>query len=301
MKKSIVYILITGLLCACSFSKGVKKDLVTGLYYNYNGFKIENVIACNIYHEVLTSNNLPERSVLLLVFKNIHGYVVENGLVSMGCSLEVSDIEGNILLSYDDFYKNSENVTEEKAKDIQVRVTLANPIVANKTYLVKASLFDKKNDKNRVNVEMNVNVTPYAVKVNHSEKVLSFDRIWFGSQVNELAENKVKYGDEVAIMPKLIKGFKVENNCIYPAYEVTAINKDGHIIHKYSEKVSDGFKLDDVILQEYEPENVIEGLPIIINYENEFKAGESYTINARIYDLKNSESEIKLNMDIEVI
>ena len=294
MKKYILFfVFIAGLVCGCSFNKGVKKNLATGLYYSHNGFKGNNVVAYNGYNERLQDNKLPENSILMLYFDNIENFTVVDGKVSIGCELTVTDPDGNTMLHYDDLYKDLKAVSLEDAKYSHVRVTLAKPIVAGKTYTVKSKLFDKKNEKNYVNVDMEVEVTPSEVDIKHESKVLTFEKFWFGTKDGELPENKVRINNKAAIVLKGVSGFTLTGDTAFPGCSVAVIDSNGVEVMQSDDIFASA--VDGVTAKQ------AEDLSIEVTYATPIHAKEKYHVHAKVFDKKNPDAGIVIDMDVDVV
>lgn len=292
-KQLALLALAAALLWSCNFSKGVKKDLITGLYYSYNGFTVGEVSAYNGYDERLTSNSLPEMSVLKIYFNEIGNFTLVDSLVNYGCELTVTDTAGKVMMQYDDIFEKTGKVSASDARYSQIWVILANPIKAGNTYLVKANLFDKNKPENHINVEMNVRVTPREVDIQHTENELTFNNIWFGTKAGELPQNKVRLNDEAAFVVKGVKGFKVKKDKVYVGCSVEVNDKDGNTVLRNDDifaNNTDGFTEKDA-----------ENITIRLRFANPIKAKEEYHVSARIFDKKNTDAEITIDMDVNVV
>jgi len=158
IKKLTTLILLTVLLSGCNFSKGVKADLTTGLKYSYNGFGIDEAkVFCN--GSPAKSRNYPEGSILKIELHGIRNYEVENGKISPGCSIVVTDEEQNIVLQSDDLFKGVE-VSKEQFAVPNITVTFGNSFSAGKKYTLNAHFYDKKKPENVIDIEQTFDVTP---------------------------------------------------------------------------------------------------------------------------------------------
>lgn len=291
--RKLLYFILIATLCSCSFSKGVKKDLATGLFYNYNGFRLDKITAYNGYGEQLTSNVLPEFSNLVLIFNNVENYEVVEGVVSFGCELTVTDEDGKVCLEYDDLFKNMKGIAPREAKNPRIIVTFANPMVAGKTYLVKGKFYDKHKPENHINVEMKVEVTPAKIEFEKQEKVLSFEKLLFGTPSGEFPENKVKLGTKATILVKGIKGYTLENDRAFVGCSVVVTDKQGNRV----------LESEDIFADNVEGSTSVqaEAVSIDITYGNPIKANQQYHVHARIFDKKNPDAEIVLDMNVDVV
>lgn len=294
MKRHSFIIFIAVLFCmSCSFSKGVKKDLKTGLSYSYNGLKLGKFEVLDSYQIPLSSNKLPEGSVLYFIINDIGNYTITDGKVNIGCSLKVVDVDGNILFNVDDLYKDKENMDAVEARNLIVSVRLSNPITAGKEYNVQMHLYDKKNEKNTINAEIKIDLIPSLVKIDHTEKGLSFDDIWFAEKKGELPENKIKLGSTGAIFLKGLKGFTEESGKVSPGCRLLVTDKHGNSMLKYDDLFKDQNNLS--------PDVILDGFYSSIKFDQPIIAGASYDVDMYVFDKKDSEKNIQINMTIEVI
>lgn len=294
MRNTIAILVLTTMFClSCNFSKGVKKDLKTGLSYSYNGFKVENVVALDSYQKALSSNKLPEGSVLYLLMSNVENYTTVDGKAYLGCSLKVTDVEGNVVFSNDDLYKGTEGIDIAQAHNPIVSVRLANPIVAGKTYTVEAHFYDKKKPENVIDTKIDIELIPSLVNIQHKENGLSFEDIWFSEEKGKLPENKVKIGSTAAIFLKGLKGFTEEEGKVYPGCRLIVTDKDGNTMLKY----------DDLFANQdgASPDVVYESFYTTVTYDNPITADKTYNVDMYVFDKKNTNNSIQINMAVEVI
>mgnify|MGYP003623429965 FL=1 len=107
MKKLATFVLLAAILTGCSFSKGVKTDLTTGLTYSYNGFGIKDaVVLCN--DSPVKGKTYPEGSILKIELHGVKNYTMEDEKAYPGCSILVTDEDGNVTLKNDDIFENVE-------------------------------------------------------------------------------------------------------------------------------------------------------------------------------------------------
>lgn len=157
MRKLVPLFLMVLLLTSCNFSKGVKADLMTGLTYSYNGFAVDKAIVVNNGNTV-NGKKHPQNSQLTVVLQGVRNYTEVDGKVYPGCSLEVIDEAGNIVLKNDDLFKGVE-ATKEDASTLSASVTLGSPMAAGNSYKMKAKVYDKKNTENVIDIELSFDVT----------------------------------------------------------------------------------------------------------------------------------------------
>ncbi len=157
MKKLMTLAFLAAILVSCNFSKGIKTDLTTGLTYSYNGFALDKAIVMN-NNNTVNSKNHPLNSKLIVVLQGIKNYTEVEGKVYPGCSLDVTDEAGNVVLHYDDMFEGAE-ATKEDASVLSLSVTIGEPMAVGKNYTFKAHVFDKKNTENTIDIDLDFEVT----------------------------------------------------------------------------------------------------------------------------------------------
>lgn len=293
MKNVVSVLILTTIFCiSCNFSKGVKKDLKTGLIYSYNGLKVESVTALDSYQKALSSNKLPEGSVLYLLMSNVENYTAVEGKAYFGCSLKVTDTDGNVVFSNDDLYKDTDGIDINNAHNPVVSVRLVNPIVAG-TYMVETHFYDKKKPENVIDTKIEIELIPSLVNIQHKENGLSFEDIWFSEEKGKLPENKVKIGSTAAIFLKGLKGFAEEEGKAYPGCRLLVTDKDGNEMLKY----------DDLFANQegVSPDVVYESFYTTVTYNNPITADNTYNVDMYAFDKKNADNYIQINMAVEVV
>lgn len=292
-KNIIIFILSVVYLTSCNFSKGIKTDLTTGLTYSYNGFKLEDITVLDSHQKALTSNQLPEGSVLYFQMSNVGNYTVVDGKVYLGCSMKITDSNNSILYSDDDLYKNAEEFDVNKARNPIVSARLASPLTAGNTYTVEIHFYDKKKSENVIDASVKIELTPSKVNIQHTEKGLSFEDIWFAEEKGKLSESKVKYGSTAAIVLKGLKGFAEQEGKIYPGCQLVVKDKEGKDMLKYNDLFKDHGGID--------PKTVYDSFYSTITFANPITADGSYDVSMYIFDKLNEDNHIQINMTVEVI
>lgn len=78
MKSSSAIFAAILVLAACSFSKGVKKDLTTGLSTSYNGFSVENISLVGDNEQTISTKEVSMDSKFAIVFEGIANYELKD-------------------------------------------------------------------------------------------------------------------------------------------------------------------------------------------------------------------------------
>ena len=158
MKNSRVFSLIVfTLLVACNFSKGVKKDLTTGLSASYNGFAISDIFLTDESDSRLSNNKVPVGAVVKIVADGVENYTVKDGKVYPGCTIVLTDKAGKELLNVPDaFAELTDGKIQKEATALKALLTTGSPMVAGETYHFKAVFFDKLKKENTITAEVDL-------------------------------------------------------------------------------------------------------------------------------------------------
>ena len=153
MKQKLLHLIaITTILYSCSggFSKGVKKDLNTGLSASYNGFSIEDIyLAAN--EKRLNSNLIAMGLKINITATGVENYVAKNGKVFPGCTILLTDKTGKEILNLPDAFSDMVNgTTVEEATVLQASLTTGEPMAAGETYYLKVRFYDKNKKENEI-------------------------------------------------------------------------------------------------------------------------------------------------------
>lgn len=157
MKTSLSFFLLL-LISACSntgkdsgfsigFSKGVKADLNTGAKTTYSGFAVENIYVVDAEDKQLNDNEVPLDSKFSIVFEGIENYIVKEGKVFPGLSIEVTDEAGTKILDEADLLNSyTDGFDPATASVLRGSVTVGNPMQVGQTYLCKIRVYDKNSE-----------------------------------------------------------------------------------------------------------------------------------------------------------
>ncbi|MFT3980746.1 MAG: hypothetical protein QM687_09780 [Ferruginibacter sp.] len=144
--KSILNSFAVGLLllsASCNFSKGVKKDLGTGLSASYNGFAIEDIYL-TADDQKLSNNSISLGNKVDIVATGVHNYKVKDGRVYPACTIILKDKSGKELLSLPDAFSDRTNgFGENEASTLSATINTGDPMVAGETYHFSAKFYDK--------------------------------------------------------------------------------------------------------------------------------------------------------------
>lgn len=161
MKKAVLFIIsiqLLTLLYSCSYSKGVKKDLTTGLSTSYNGFSIEDVyLADGEETNKASSNTLALGSKILIVVTGVGNYTVKDGKVFPGCTIILKDAAGKEILNLPDaFADQQDGLPAKEASTLKATLTTGDPMVVGQKYHFSAVFFDKLKKESTISSEVDV-------------------------------------------------------------------------------------------------------------------------------------------------
>ena len=146
MKKiQVIFSMALFIVLMNSCEMGIKKDLITGLSVSNQDLNYENA---SVYVEgnKTTDTEFPIKSMLELRVEGINGFTEENGVVYVGASMTVSDIDNNEILNYPDLFSeyDSTGFSPMDAKQITLTLTTADPLVSGHKYIWRTRIWDKK-------------------------------------------------------------------------------------------------------------------------------------------------------------
>jgi hypothetical protein len=150
-------IILLASLNSCNFSKGVKKDLNTGLSAVYNGLALEDIYLTDDKGNRLTANKIIMGSKVAVVATGVDYFAEKDGKVFPGCTIILTDKTGKEILNLPDAFADmKEGTTAAEAKTLQASLTTGDPMVIGETYHLNIHFFDKKKKENEImaNVDM---------------------------------------------------------------------------------------------------------------------------------------------------
>jgi selenophosphate synthase len=144
------------LFTSCNFSKGVKKDLSTGLSTSYNGFAVEDVYL-TVDGNKLSSNKVSLGKEILVVANGVENYGEKEGKVFPGCSILLTDKAGKEILNLADAFADmKDGVESNKASTLNATLNTGNPMVVGQTYHLKTRFYDKLKNESEIVAEVDL-------------------------------------------------------------------------------------------------------------------------------------------------
>jgi hypothetical protein len=155
MTKQYIIKLLSGciIFAGCNFSKGAKKDLSTGLSFNYNGFTVKDVLLVNAANQRMPDNKVPLNSQIAIVAVGVNNYGLKDGKAFPGMMLLVTDKNGTPVLTAADLFEGDQGHPPASATELRGDISIGKPMVAGQTYHVKVRIWDKVKADNEVNAE----------------------------------------------------------------------------------------------------------------------------------------------------
>jgi hypothetical protein len=238
MKTKIVILLFTLTLGACSFSKSVKVDLLSGLTAKGDLISCDDVYL-TVNGEKVNSNVFTYGEEFYLNFNKIEGFKRENERVFPGMDLIVTNTAGDTMLYSTDMYKNYPEGINLSPLLLQSNITVADPIHSNMEYILTVNLNDKK-DKGTFNAKLNFKVVPND-KILLTSNNVSYKEIYLFSANDKkvITNNKVKLNDKVYLLFEGLSGFKDVNGYVYPGLSIKASDEAGEQLLNYEDLFSE--------------------------------------------------------------
>ena len=162
MNHKQILITVTAIIlysCSGGFSKGVKKDLSTGLSTNYNGFAVDEVYL-TVDGNKLSNNKITLGKVANIVANGVDYYEVKDGKVFPGCSILLTDKAGKEILNVADAFAGIKDGFESnKASMLNATLNTGNPMAVGETYHLKTRFFEKLKKENEIICEVDLVMT----------------------------------------------------------------------------------------------------------------------------------------------
>lgn len=156
MKKLFPLIFLVALATSCDFSKGVKKDLATGLSVSYNGFRIDEIYLVGPDNKAVSTNEVPMNSQVSIVVQGIENYEMKDGKAFPGLMLTVTDSQGTAVIDEMDLLADGNGYPPSDAAILRGTVTVGTPMKSGETYHVRMRIWDKNKKESEINAEVDI-------------------------------------------------------------------------------------------------------------------------------------------------
>jgi hypothetical protein len=138
-------------ISSCEFSKGVKKDLTTGLSTSYNGFKLDDIYLADGGGNRLSNNNIKLGAKVLMVATGVDYFTENGGKVFPGCQIILTDKNKTELLNLPDAFADmTSGVAVADAKTLNATLNTGDPMVSGETYHLFVRFYDKNNKEKEI-------------------------------------------------------------------------------------------------------------------------------------------------------
>ena len=150
--KNLCNLLPIIILTGCRFSAGVKKDLYTGLTFQYYDCTVNDVQLKDNAGIPLTSNLVHLNSQVEIAATGVGNFQLVNGRAYPGCELTVQDSTGKIIAQAPNVLADAsrEGIVTNNLLDLSATVSFSEPLVKGQTYEITARFFDTKKQKREV-------------------------------------------------------------------------------------------------------------------------------------------------------
>lgn len=137
------------MLTACNgdfnFSKGTKKDLVTGLSTSWSGLSVDDAYLMDtIKKEKISDNKVTMQQKIAITLTGVGNFKEIDGKVKPGMDILVTDEQGNAVIEAKDLFK--ESYTKEQTQTLEATLTIGDPMQSGKKYQMKARIYDKNGE-----------------------------------------------------------------------------------------------------------------------------------------------------------
>ncbi|RYZ48853.1 MAG: hypothetical protein EOO14_21560 [Chitinophagaceae bacterium] len=125
--------------------QGTISNAATGLKAVYRNMETEK-IKLVMNDEVLGHADIPLGEKFYIINEGIKGLVEKEGTVSIGCSLQITDEQGNVILDEPDLFSGNDLFKKEEATFLRCAVSTGRPMETEYYYTVRAKFWDKYGD-----------------------------------------------------------------------------------------------------------------------------------------------------------
>ena len=159
MKKNrfLLFLVAVVISFSCNFSKGVKKDLSTGLSSSYNGFGIADIYLTDASGTRLNNNKITLGSKIAIVATGVDYFETKDGKVFPGCRIILTDKNKKEVLNLPDAFTDMPNgIAVAEAKTLQASLNTGAPMVVGETYHLAIRFFDKNKAENEIIADVDI-------------------------------------------------------------------------------------------------------------------------------------------------
>lgn len=159
MKRIFFFIVSSTLvvLSSCNYSKGIKKDLTTGLSASYNGFGIDEIYLADAEGNKLSNNKIVLGNKITIIATGVENFNNKDGKVFPGCSIVLTNKNKKEVLNLADAFSDMVNGSPEaEAKTLQASLNTGDPMLVGEIYHLSVRFFDKQKKENEILADVDV-------------------------------------------------------------------------------------------------------------------------------------------------
>lgn len=150
-KYPLLLLSLSLVITSCQFSKGVKKDLNTGLSASYNGFALDDIYLADENRNRLGDNKITLGSKVLVLATGVDHFSEKEGKVFPGCRIILTDKSRKEILNLPDAFADMPNgTTAAEAKTLEASLNTGTPMVIGETYHLSVRFYDKNKKENEI-------------------------------------------------------------------------------------------------------------------------------------------------------
>ena len=150
-KNSLLLLSLLLAIASCQFSKGVKKDLKTGLSASYNGFALDDIYLTDTKGTRLSDNKISLGSPLAVVATGVDYFVEKEGRVFPGCTIILTDKTGKEILNLPDAFADmKDGYIVADAKVLSASLNTGDPMIVGEIYHLNVRFFDKNKKESEI-------------------------------------------------------------------------------------------------------------------------------------------------------
>ena len=150
-KSSLLFTSLLFAIISCQFSKGVKKDLNTGLSTSYNGFTLEDIYLADASGNRLPNNKITMGSKIAVTAIGVGNYGKNKGKVFPGCTIILTDKNKKEILNLPDAFEDlTDGLDPSQAATLKATLNTGDPMAIGETYHLHIRFFDKNKKENEI-------------------------------------------------------------------------------------------------------------------------------------------------------
>lgn len=241
---------------ACNYNESVAVDVSTGLSTKGHILSSSDVYI-TVNEEKTSETTLVYGETFYLNFRDVKGFVKEDGNVFPGMEIYVVSTEGDTALKNADMYADKVNGVDVSPLFLYTNITVAKPMMSNKEYTLHVKIWDKKGE-GTFTAKMNFDIVHNEqIQVDNPNK-LKYDNIYLFSQEKNktITDNKVQWNEKVYMIFEGLSGFQTDNGKVSVGLSVKGTDANGEVVIEEKDLIGEG-EWDDALLREQISANVV--------------------------------------------